>query len=306
MSWAGSEKLGRLLVAAVLALPCASNADILYAASVRSGAAGTESAISGSLYTVNLGSGAATFVAPLRIDGASPIGITGLSAHPQTGVLYGITSPLSPTHPQSLVTVDPFTGNATLVGELRFPGSDIAFNRAGILFTWLPATSQLAIVNIANGSVTPIGTPGAGGTIAGLAIDQQGTAYITPSGAAGSLDTLDIASGTLHKGPPLTGAPFQSAINSMTFTPSGLLLAVNSNAGSPASTRLVTINTASGSIASIGTLPDDTDALAFVATSQRTEPLMSGQTLALVVLGVIALILGLIGWLVGRRPHPHS
>jgi len=305
MSWAGSEKLGRLLVAAVLVLPCASNADILYAASVRSGAAGTESAISGSLYTVNLGSGAATFVAPLRIDGASPIGITGLSAHPQTGVLYGITSQLSPTHPQSLVTVDPVTGNATLVGELRFPGSDIAFNRAGILFTWLPATSQLAIVNLANGSVTPIGTPGAGGTIAGLAIDQQGTAYITPSGAAGSLDTVDIASGTLHKGPPLTGAPFQSAINSMTFTPSGLLLAVNSNAGSPASTRLVTINTASGSVASIGTLPDDTDALAFVATSQRTEPLMSGQTLALVVLGVIALILGLIGWLVGRRPHPH-
>jgi hypothetical protein len=184
MSWAGSGKLGRLLVAAVLALPCASNADILYAASVRSGAAGNESAISGSLYTVNLGSGAATFVAPLRIDGASPIGITGLSAHPQTGVLYGITSQLSPTHPQSLVMVDPATGNATLVGELRFPGSDIAFNRAGILFTWLPATSQLAIVNLANGSVTPIGTPGAGGTIAGLAIDQQGTAYITPSAAS--------------------------------------------------------------------------------------------------------------------------
>jgi len=101
MSWAGSEKLGRLLVAAVLALPCASNADILYAASVRSGTAGTDGAVSGSLYTVNLGSGAATFVAPLRIDGASPIGITGLSAHPQTGVLYGITSQLSPTHPQT-------------------------------------------------------------------------------------------------------------------------------------------------------------------------------------------------------------
>ena len=304
MSWGGRGILGRLLVAAALVFPCVSNADVLYAASVRSGAAGTNSAVSGSLYTVNLGSGAATFVAPLRMDGTSPIGVTGLSAHPQTGVLYGITSPLSPTHPQSLVTVDPATGNATLVGELRFPGSDIAFNRAGILFTWLPATSQLAIVNLSNGAVTPIGTPGAGGAIAGLAIDSQGTAYITPSGAAGSLDTVDIATGTLHKGPALTGAPFQSAINSMTFTPSGLLLAVNSNAGSPASTRLVAINTASGSVASIGTLPDDTDALAFVTTSQRTEPLISGQTLALVVLGVIALILGLIGWLVGRRPHP--
>jgi hypothetical protein len=301
MSWRG--RLGRLVAAAALVVPCTSNADTLYAASVRSGATGTNGAMSGSLYTVNLGSGSATFVAPLRADGAAPIGITGLSSHPQTGVLYGITSPLSPTNPQSLVTLDPVTGNATIVGELRFPGSDIAFNRAGILFTWLPATSQLAIVNLTNGMVTPIGNAGPPGTIAGLAIDQHGTAYITPSGAAGSLDTVDIASGTLRKGPPLTGAPFQSTINAMTFTPSGLLLAVNSNAGSPASTRLVAINTATGTVATIGTLPDDTDALAFVV-SQRTEPLMSGQTVALVVLGVIALVLGVIGWFVGRRPHP--
>ena len=301
MSWRG--RMGRLLAAAALVMPCTSIADTLYAASVRSGAPGTNDAISGSLYTVNLGSGSATFVAPLRLNGHAPIGITGLSAHPQTGVLYGITSPLSPSNPQSLVTVDPNNGNATLVGELRFPGSDISFNRAGILFTWLPATSQLGIVNLSNGAVTPIGNPGAGGSIAGLAIDQGGNAFITPSGAAGTLDTVDIASGTMKKGPPLTGAPFPSAINSMTFTPSGLLLAVNSNAGSPASTRLVTINTATGAVSSIGTLPDDTDALAFVA-SQRTEPIMSGQTLALVVLGVIALVLGLIGWAVGRRPHP--
>jgi hypothetical protein len=278
-------------------------AETLYAATVRTGGAGVPDAISGSLYSVNLGSGSATFIAPLSLDGKTSIGITGLAAHPSTAVLYGITSPLSSEHPQSLVTLDPNTGNATLVGDLRFPGSDIAFNRAGILFTWLPATSQLGIVNITTGAVTPIGPVGAAGTIAGLAIDQHGIAYITPSGAGGTLDTVDIGTGAISKGAQLHGAPFASSINSMSFTPSGLLLAVNSNAGSPASTALVQINTATGVVNKIGTLPDDTDALAFVTAQYRSEPFVTGQTLALIVLGVIALILGAIGFFVGRRPR---
>jgi hypothetical protein len=299
MSWRG--RIGWILVALASLAPLSAVADTLYAATVRTGSGGSES-ITGSLYTVNLGSGSATFIAPLRLDGRAPIGITGMAAHPVTGLMYGITSPLSGDHPQSLVTLDPNTGNATLVGALRFPGSDIAFNKAGILFTWLPATSQLGIVNLTTGAVTPIGPPSAAGTIAGLAVDQHGTAFITPSGAGGTLDIVDIATGAIKKGPQLNGAPFASSINSMTFTPSGLLLAVNSNAGSPASTALVQINTATGAVNKIGTLPDDTDALAFVSAQFRNEPWVSGQTLALLVLGAIALVLGLIGWSVGRRP----
>jgi len=296
-------RIGWILAVASLLAPLGAWADTLYAATVRTGAGGDTDQISGSLYTINLGSGSATFIAPLRLNGSSPIGITGMAAHPATGVMYGITSPLSGNHPQSLVTLDPNTGNATLVGDLRFPGSDIAFNKAGILFTWLPATSQLGIVNLTNGAVTPIGPASPAGTIAGLAVDTHGVAYITPSGAGGTLDIVDIATGAINKGPQLNGAPFASSINSMTFTPSGLLLAVNSNAGSPASTALVQINTATGVVNKIGTLPDDTDALAFVSTQFRSEPFITGQTLALMVLGVIALILGLIGWFVGRRPR---
>lgn len=300
MSWRG--RMGWIVAAMAFTAPAPAMADTLYAATVRTGAAGGADSISGSLYTVNLGNGSATFIAPLRLDGKAPIGITGMAAHPATGVMYGITSPHSSSHAQSLVTMDPSTGTATLVGDLRFPGSDIAFNKAGILFTWLPGTSQLGIVNLTTGAVTPIGSPGPAGTISGLAIDAHGTAYITPSGAGGTLDTVDIATGTIRKGPQLTGAPYSSSVNSMTFTPSGLLLAVNSNAGSPAATALVQINTATGVVNKIGTLPDDTDALAFVSAGVR-EPLMTGQTLALLVLGAIALILGLIGWFVGRRPR---
>lgn len=303
--------IGRIGVAAVLLAigALASTAAIaqqLYAASVRSVATTGAEGLAGALYTVNLSTGSATFVAPIKINGVTPIGITGLAAHPATGVFYGITSPLSGV-PQSLVTLDPVTGKATLIGGLKFEGSDIAFSRAGILYTWLPLTSQVAMVDIETGAVTPIGPQGPPSSLAGLAIDGNSIAYISPKGAGGTLDTVDLGTGILKTGPPLTGAPFSSVINSMTFTPSGLLLAVNSNAGAPADTRLVTINTATGAVSNIGTLPHDTDALTFASGSSRSSAVaaLSGQSLALIVLGVIALIIGLIGFLVGRRPkHP--
>jgi hypothetical protein len=285
----------------------AGQAQKLYAASVRSITESTSpgSGVGGSLYSVALATGSASFVAPIRLNGSSPLGITGLAVHPNTGVFYGITSLLSRSHPLSLVTIDPATGNATMVGPLRRTASDIAFTRAGILFAWLPETTQLGVVNLETGAVTPIGAAGPAGPPAGLAIDAGGIAYITPKGAIGTLDTVDIGTGLIKPGPPLVGAPYDSTINSMTFTPSGLLLAVNSNAGSPAATALVTINVATGAVSNIGTLPDDTDGLAFATLpgGREAAPTLDYQTMALIGLGVIGLILGIIGWAVGRRPR---
>ena len=280
-------------------------AQTLYAASVRSLASTGGQGVAGALYTVNLGTGSPTFIAPARLNGTTPIGLTGMAAHPQTGVFYAITSPLTTSQGQSLVTVDVTNGHATLIGELRYPASDIAFNRAGILFAWLTGTSQLGLVNLTTGNITPIGAPRGPGPPAGLAMNAEGVAYITPNGAAGTLDTVDIGTGKITVGPVMSDAPFPSGINSMTFTPSGLLLAVNSNAGVPANTKLVTINIGTGKVSTIGTLPDDTDALAFTPEIRRTGEIstVNVQTLALLVLGVIALILGLIGWAVGRKPR---
>lgn len=288
------------LLAIGLAWSPAVAAQKLYAASVRTVA--QAGSVDGSLYTVALGTGSASFVAPIRLNGSAPLGITGIAVHPTTGVFYGITSPLSRNFPLSLVTLDPVSGDARMVGALRLGGSDIAFSRTGILFAWLPATSQPGTVNLQTGNVTPIGTAGLPGPPAGLAIDSTGQAYVTPNGAAGTLDMVDLATGAIKAGPALTGAPFESAINSMTFTPSGLLLAVNSNAGAPASTRLVAINVGSGAVANIGTLPDDTDGIAFANSPGRDAAAgPNWQNIALLALGVIALILGLIGWIVGRR-----
>jgi hypothetical protein len=274
----------------------------LYAASVRSGIT-PDAPIAGNLYVVNLANGTASLVGAIRLPGSKPIGVTGMAIHPSTGVLYGITSEQSPNSPRSLVTIDQTSGAASLVGDLGAAGSDIAFDSKGTLFVWLPGTSQLGTVNTSNAAVSPIGKPGTPGSPAGIAIDPNGMVYVTSKGATGTLDNVDLATGSLQVGPPLSGAPFETQINSMSFSPSGLLLAVNSNGGSPANTRLVTINTASGAVTTIGALPDDTDALAFTGTGPNVAPTLSTMSPGgRVVIGVVsAVLIVLAGMLIFRR-----
>jgi streptogramin lyase len=296
-----------MFVASLLALPAGAAVHTLYAASVRTGVvAQGEAPIAGNLYSINLANGTATLVGAIRLPGGKPIGVTGMAAHPNTGTLFGITSEQSPNHPRALVTIDVTTGAATLVGDLGVTGSDIAFDSKGTLYVWLPATTQLGIVDQSTGAVTPLGRPGPAGSPAGIAVDPQGMVFVTAKGAGGSLDNVDLASGALQIGPPLTGAPFSTQINSMCFSPSGLLLAVNSNGGSPASTRLVTINTATGAVATIGALPDDTDALAFTGGSgPNLAPTFStlnpGLRVVVAVVSTILVVLAAFVLLRGRR-----
>lgn len=266
----------------------------LYAASVRT-AAGQQGAdsgiVAGNLYTINLANGNASLVGPIRLANKH-VGVTGLAWHPVSGVLYGITAEQSPNYPHALVTIDPATANATLVGDLGVHGSDIAFDSKGTLYIWLPGTSRLGTVNLTTAQISPLGKPAGQGTPAGIAIDLQDMVFVTAKGAGGTLDNVDLSSGQLQLGPPLTGAPFSTQINSMCFSPSGLLLAVNSNGGSPASTKLVTINTATGAVATIGSLPDDTDAIAFVGMGPNVAPTFSTLNPgARVVVGAISTVL---------------
>src|SRR5689334_6918435 len=250
------------LLAAILACGAA-HAQTLYSASLRSFANAGSQIVVGNLFTINLANSRATLIAPLRLEGNTAVGITGLAVHPATGIFYGITSGLSPEAPRSLVRIDPTNGFATLIGRLTHAGSDISFDPLGTLYIWLPQTRQVGVVSLADGHVTSLGSAGSPSTSGGLAIDTHGVAYITPNGASGTLDTVDLKTGEVRTGPTLNGAPYSAAINAMTFTPSGLLIAVNSNAGVPQSTQLVSINVSTGAVAAMGALPDDTDALTF-------------------------------------------
>lgn len=237
-------------------------AEALYAASVRGSIAGGAGQVGGSLYRVDPETGKYNAVSSIRLDGA-PIGVTGLADHPSTGVLYGVTSSFSSASPQSLVTVDPKTGEATLVGNLGTAASDISFDQEGTLYGWLRQTAQLATIDVKTGAVRPLGASHVAGEPGGLAIDSRGRFYVAATGATGTLDTVDPKTGAVTAGPAIQGAPFMAGINSLSFSPSGVLYAVNTNLGSPAATVLVTIDTATGRVTPVGNLPSDTDALVF-------------------------------------------
>lgn len=281
-----------LLSAASASIASAQGVHTLYAASSRAHAAADPGAIAGNLYTINLSNGKATLVGSLRLPDHRPISLAGLAVDPLSGNFYGITSQQSPNHPGALVAVDPATGSTKLLGELGVGISDVAFDAAGVLYAWIPATSQLGVINVASVRVSVLGKPGPASPPAGLAIDASGNAYLTRSGATGTLDSVDLKTGDVKTGPAISGAPLPSVIPSMSFSPSGLLLAVNSNAGAPATTLLVTINTATGSVAQIGPLPDDTDSLTFGVGGRNIAPTLSTMSPgARVVIAVVSLVL---------------
>src|SRR4051812_20060964 len=119
----------------------------------------------GVLYTVNPSTAAFSAVGAITTsDGA--IGLTGLAFNPLNGVLYGITGLESPNDKRALVTINPATGAATLIGTLTDPSfgttglTDITFRSDGTLFGITPNT--MYTINLATGGLTSIGSTGEG------------------------------------------------------------------------------------------------------------------------------------------------
>ena len=281
-------------------------AETLYVATLRDYSNKETEGLGGALYSVDSTTGKSKLVAQLRVGGLIPIGLTGLAIHPKTGVFYGITAGLSAQIPRSLVTVDPKTGNTTLVGSLGHSASDIRFDTKGTLYAWLNEEARLATVDVGTGAATPIaGKSGYGDTLGGgLAIDRAGEFYVSATNAAGTLDRLDLATGQAIVGPRLTGAPYISSINSLAFANGGTLYAVNSNLGAPSKSILVTIDTKTGAVKEIGPLPNDVDPLAFGPDRVDTEQSVIAQQ-PWGLLGAVAgggLVLGFLLGMAFRRP----
>lgn len=289
----------RRLAAAFLvaATACIAHAEVLYAVTLRNYANASTGGLGGSLYTVDTDTGTARIVAPLRLKG-QPIGLRGVAIHPKTRVFYGITAGLAANIARSLVTIEPHTGNATLIGSLGITGSDINFDAKGTLYIWLTDLNQLGTVDLGTGVAKPIADSGITQTIGGgFAIDAKGHALLSATSAAGTLDTVDLETGRVATGPHLVGAPFVSAITAMDFAPNGHdLYAVNSNLGAPSSAALVRIDPTSGVVKAIGMLPNDTSAVTFgvesdVGAGTVTVRMWTLVGLALVAVGAIAFAL---------------
>jgi hypothetical protein len=282
----------RMLAAGAALVACAASAETLYVATLRDYSSTETEGLGGGLYSVDPATGKSALVARLRIGGVVPIGLTGLAIHPKTGAFYGITAGLSSQIPRSLVTVDPKTGNITLVGNLNHSGSDIRFDAKGTLYVWLNEEARVATVDLGTGAATPLGPSGYGETLGGgIAIDHNGEMYVSATNAAGTLDKIDFATGHATVGPRLTGAPYIASLNSMAFSPSGTLYAVNSNLSAPAKSILITIDAKKGEVKEIGPLPNDVDALAF--GTSNAEPVDASKPVEPWVTILLALAAGM-------------
>jgi hypothetical protein len=252
-------KLPLALAAAML--PCLAMAQTLFVATLRDNAAND---VGGALYTVDLKTQHSSLVAPVRIGGAIPIGLTGLAIHPKTGVFYGITGGVSPNLPKSLVTIDPRTGNATLVGSLGYAGADIRFDSKGTLYVWLIDRNCLGVIDLGTGAAKAIEIASYQQTLGGgIAVNREGIVYISANSSAGTIDSYDPRENKLVTGPVIKGAPYVSSLGSMAFGDDGVLYGVNSNLGTPAKTRLISIDPKTGEAKDLMALPDDVDPLAF-------------------------------------------
>lgn len=301
----GRFRYAAAAIAAMGAFALAAHAETLYVATLRDQGNATVEAQGGALFTVDPETAQYTLVAPLRIGGVLPVGVTGLTIHPRTGVFYGITAGSSANIPRSLVTIDPTNGNVTLVGSLGHTGSDIRFDAKGVLYAWLTDENRLATLDLGTGHATPLPQPSYPQTVGGgIAFDHAGTLYVAVSTSAGTIDTWKPGDDKVTTGPTINGAPYVSALTSLAFSDRDTLYAVNSNLGSPAKSRLLRIDRQNGRVIDVGPLPPDTDPLAFAPT-RALESAAHRYDLSLpwIVGGGVALfVLGLaIGSLLARR-----
>ena len=280
-----------VLFAIAFAMPAA--AQTLYAVSVRTYSDPGYRGVEGNLYIVDPETAATNLVTSLNVSGKTPVGLDGLAIHPRTGVFYGITAPTSAVIPRTLVILDPTTGNVTPVGELSQVGSDIAFDPDGTLYMWLPETRQLGTVNLDNGQVTSRGAPiERGAAKGGFALPGGGKAFVAGTGGAGTIDTVDLNTGTITIGPAITGAPFPDLINGLAYS-KGVLYGINTSFGRSTQANLITIDPNTGKVANIGALPNDTDALTFgpaTATKDMAASILEWRIPVLVALFVFAVI----------------
>ena len=292
-----------LAALALLSIPAAGQT--LYAVSVRTYSDPGYSGVEGNIYVVDPATATLSLLTSLHV-GDTPIGLDGLAIHPTTGQFYGITAPTSKVIPQSLVRVDPRTGDVALIGRLGFAGSDIAFDADGTLFIWLADKAQLGTVNIETGAATPRGKAlPQGASKGGLALIGGGRALIAGTGGNGTLDLVDLVTGTITTGPRLTGAPFPDLVNGLAYSPNGTLYAVNTNFGGTSRADLVTVDPRNGKVSVIGPLPNDTDALAF-GSSQRQGSRSRGflydwRFQALGILAVVLVALIIVAMRAGKR-----
>lgn len=134
----------------------------------------------GSLYSINPGTAAATFIGNHSISGGNAL------VFGSDGTLYGAGNSTT-----SLFTINPATGASTSLGNMGFAsGGDLAFNGGDLYLA--SSGNQLIRVNLGSlPSSTAVGSFGVGGVF-GIATGDNGTLYAV---AGTTIYTVNTATG---------------------------------------------------------------------------------------------------------------
>jgi hypothetical protein len=203
--------------------------------------------------------------------------INGLAEDPTTGILYGTTSDDDPNQPGFLVTVNKFTGAATVVGDLfpplttRTTAGDITFRSDGTLFGWAEAGTNpddLVTINKATGAATIVGDSGISTDRGGLDFAPNGTLYLVTDDND-PLRTVNPATGVTTAGPTLSGVQGFD-FTALAFDAGGAAFASRVNDAGNFNADIVRIDLTSGNLGRVGGPIGQLDALDFLNRLART------------------------------------
>jgi hypothetical protein len=245
------------------------------------------SAANSDLYIVDPATAGTTSVGPIGFS------LTGLSTDPFTGELYGVNAGGSAVT-RRLLLINTTTGAGTNIGVTGTRISDISFRSNGVLYGWdEPGNDDLITINTATGATTIVGDAGLSTFGSGLDFSPGGILYFAGDGVDGDLRTVNPATGSTSVVATLSGAPAGTeAISALAFHPvTGVLYAIALELGG-GDAFLVTINTTTGAMTTLGQLPDGFDALAWGnVTGVPTMPVPVLLVLAVLLAGITALML---------------
>lgn len=246
------------------------------------------------LFTIDPSTGAATPVGPIQDATGFHYAITGLAFDPMDGTLYGSTSRAGVggrgTGLKALVTIDPLSGEAALVGDFGVDdqtAADISFGPDGTLYGWFEnLVDDLYTIDTMTGQATLVGDSGLATAFSGLAVDSATTALHFDGG---TISTLSLVTGGLLGTTPLSALGGTVAVGlGVDIDPdSGGLYALQVESGptNAIGRDLVLVDPATGNVTVIGPTQARLDALAFGSVS-RDVPEPASSTL--LVLGLLA------------------
>lgn len=221
--------------------------------------------VPGNLYSFDPLSGAL-----IATVGAVGYPVTGLADHPVTCALWGVTSPTfdaaNNPNPGHLITIDKSTGAGALVGDVLAATdagpTDITFTSNGTLYGWSSDTDDLITIDLGTGAGTVVGDSGLASSGVGLAASSSDQLHLAGDGGApgSSLTLINALAGIPTGSTALSGDLVAgSSIVVMDFGCNGLILGVHSLGAGV--TNLVTINTGTGALSTLGSTQSGLDAI---------------------------------------------